>query len=468
MPATINSLQFELERGFKLLKSTTTMPDNTQLGYDGDPNDATASTSGQTLLVNAPLGTGFIQQDGTSWQKTEVGIGGSWTNNGIVIDDDGNPTAPPVVVDAVAKSAGASEYVLAEEGFAKTLHTSPDLLVLTNPEDGKALTWHRWSNETGDSDWMYAEESNQNSLHMQDRSALTNHLGELLEWHYDPQFITTPALTPVRSWQGGHKEIKIPTFRTDYPCNVNFEVLGYGGAVVHTEYYVYDASNGLDIPYRHLTLLGGTVRQDTQRYEPASSHTINITLTDINTGGQSVFQSSVYFEEYTQLGIDTELSADFIFEVTENDAVYDYEIPQTYLYNATGTEVWSRAIPMQLWLYDRYDVDGFPPSTDPHNQIPWDPWQAQRIYDHYSAIKRITLYFRKPSGWIEPAASYNRVCEVKLVNGYWPGDPRHVQGMFTDSSTIMPASVKGYKIEFTRVRGQWFSLATPLDAGTYF
>lgn len=82
MAITLQGLQFEIERGSKLLKSTTTLPDETPLGYDGDPNLViNGNSQGDTLLFNAPLGTGFIQQSGTAWMKVDNNNGGVWVEN---------------------------------------------------------------------------------------------------------------------------------------------------------------------------------------------------------------------------------------------------------------------------------------------------------------------------------------------------------------------------------------------------
>lgn len=79
MALTLEQLQFELERGSKLFKPTTTMPDGSQLVYDGNPNDVTPSTTdGEFLIHNAPIGTGFIQSTGVMWRKTVDGPGGKW------------------------------------------------------------------------------------------------------------------------------------------------------------------------------------------------------------------------------------------------------------------------------------------------------------------------------------------------------------------------------------------------------
>lgn len=81
--ATNDELQFEIERRAIIFKSTTTMPDGTALGYDDDPNIAVAASSaGEFLLVNSPIGTSYIQDDGTNWNKEETGDNVVWVLSG--------------------------------------------------------------------------------------------------------------------------------------------------------------------------------------------------------------------------------------------------------------------------------------------------------------------------------------------------------------------------------------------------
>jgi hypothetical protein len=61
---------FEIQRRVILFKSTTTLPDNSQLGYNGDPNSASGSgTAGEQLLYNSPTGTRYQEDNGTQWYK---------------------------------------------------------------------------------------------------------------------------------------------------------------------------------------------------------------------------------------------------------------------------------------------------------------------------------------------------------------------------------------------------------------
>lgn len=62
--ATLDSLQFEMERRVILFKPTTTMPDSSPLGYNADPNSANPSnTDGEFLIYNSPNGTRYLNTD---------------------------------------------------------------------------------------------------------------------------------------------------------------------------------------------------------------------------------------------------------------------------------------------------------------------------------------------------------------------------------------------------------------------
>jgi len=89
----LENLGFELERRVALFKSTTTMPDGTQLGYNGDPNMVSQTgTPGEYLIYVSPTGTRYQQNDGTQWYKKTApntwaqfgtGTGGSFTGGTI-------------------------------------------------------------------------------------------------------------------------------------------------------------------------------------------------------------------------------------------------------------------------------------------------------------------------------------------------------------------------------------------------
>jgi len=109
--ATLDSLQFEMERRVILFKPTTTMPDLSQLGYNADPNlIVSPSTPGEQLLYFSPNNTRYVNYDPSGntiqeWYKKAqpngwLPLGGSSTygtdsstwqlnmaNNGVILQD---------------------------------------------------------------------------------------------------------------------------------------------------------------------------------------------------------------------------------------------------------------------------------------------------------------------------------------------------------------------------------------------
>jgi hypothetical protein len=78
MPTT-DQLQFEMQRRVILFNSGTTMPDNSVLGYEGNPNYSSTATPGETLLYNSPRGTSYIELvNGNLWYKQQ--IPNTWIN----------------------------------------------------------------------------------------------------------------------------------------------------------------------------------------------------------------------------------------------------------------------------------------------------------------------------------------------------------------------------------------------------
>jgi len=70
--ATLDSLQFEMERRVILFKPTTTMPDLSQLGYNADPNlIVSPSTPGEELLYYSPNNTRYVNYDASGNTETE-------------------------------------------------------------------------------------------------------------------------------------------------------------------------------------------------------------------------------------------------------------------------------------------------------------------------------------------------------------------------------------------------------------
>ena len=114
--ATLDSLQFEMERRVILFKPTTTMPDLSQLGYNADPNlIVSPSTPGEQLIYNCPNNTRYVNYDPSGntiqeWYKhsqpngwNPLGSGGgsiygtdssTWqldmANSGVILQSDGS------------------------------------------------------------------------------------------------------------------------------------------------------------------------------------------------------------------------------------------------------------------------------------------------------------------------------------------------------------------------------------------
>ena len=117
--ATLDSLQFEMERRVILFKPTTTMPDLSQLGYNADPNlIVTPSTPGEELIYYSPNNTRYVNYDPSGntvqeWYKhsqpsgwNPLGSGGdvstniygtdssTWqldmANSGVILQSDGS------------------------------------------------------------------------------------------------------------------------------------------------------------------------------------------------------------------------------------------------------------------------------------------------------------------------------------------------------------------------------------------
>jgi len=66
--ATINELGFEIERRGIIFHKDTSMPDGSQLGYSGNPNNAiNGNTPGESLIYNCPSGTMYIDKNITPY-----------------------------------------------------------------------------------------------------------------------------------------------------------------------------------------------------------------------------------------------------------------------------------------------------------------------------------------------------------------------------------------------------------------
>jgi len=123
---TLESLEFELPRRPVLFKSTTEMPDQSLLGYTGDPNSAVnGNTPGETLLQNSPAGTSF--QDRTAvpyiiWDKLEDGIGGVWLERGTG-SGSGSGETNVLTINEVAHTKVIGDWVTGDGSISNTTTT---------------------------------------------------------------------------------------------------------------------------------------------------------------------------------------------------------------------------------------------------------------------------------------------------------------------------------------------------------
>jgi len=71
--STLQNAFFEIERRSILFKPTTTLPDNSLLGFDGDPNSIVSpANDGEFLIYHSPTGTGYMNSVGDKYQKTSL------------------------------------------------------------------------------------------------------------------------------------------------------------------------------------------------------------------------------------------------------------------------------------------------------------------------------------------------------------------------------------------------------------
>lgn len=110
MPST-DEIWFETQRRIVLFKEGTVMPDGSLLGYNGNPNNTNNSTPGQTLLLNSPIGTLFIQTDGTMWRKTVLATN-TWVTLG-----DGTGGSGGSTVNSQLVTRGAFEVTESQATF---------------------------------------------------------------------------------------------------------------------------------------------------------------------------------------------------------------------------------------------------------------------------------------------------------------------------------------------------------------
>lgn len=85
MPTT-TELGFEVERRVIIFHRDTTLPDNTQLGYTGNPNNVVnGNTPGENLLYYSPSGTKYLdkgQNPHIRYTKAQDAAGGLWIQAG--------------------------------------------------------------------------------------------------------------------------------------------------------------------------------------------------------------------------------------------------------------------------------------------------------------------------------------------------------------------------------------------------
>jgi hypothetical protein len=142
----------EIERRVILFKSTTTMPDDSQLGWDANPNAAVnGNTPGESLIYNSPLGTQYIQNNGTHWRKTVVP--NTWTLGGSggasVAEWDASGHTPGVTSKDVLVDTDLIPIFDSEDGFAPkyvalsnlSLYLGTVVIAGYTFEDGAAYTF---------------------------------------------------------------------------------------------------------------------------------------------------------------------------------------------------------------------------------------------------------------------------------------------------------------------------------------
>jgi hypothetical protein len=105
--ASLDGNAFEIERRQIQLKFNTNMPDDTTLGYDGDPNSVVnGESAGQTLLYNVALGASFLQSNGTLWYKQEL------PNKWVIIGGSTSTLNSTVVTKTIASGNTETFYTL--------------------------------------------------------------------------------------------------------------------------------------------------------------------------------------------------------------------------------------------------------------------------------------------------------------------------------------------------------------------
>lgn len=133
---TIETLSFELERRVILFKPTTTMPDGSQLGFDGDPNDAqNGSTDGESLIYNCPFGSRYEESSGRQWFKKSMP--NTWERFGQDILNDAQSIAART--DHKEYSIAASTAMKPREGYLVYLTDVKDTVALAKADSEDTL-----------------------------------------------------------------------------------------------------------------------------------------------------------------------------------------------------------------------------------------------------------------------------------------------------------------------------------------
>jgi len=100
----LQQLLFETERRVILFNPNTSMPDGSQLGYDGDPNEVDSNNSGgESLLYNCPFGTRYQESNGNQWFKKSI------PNNWVRLSGDDNQ------IGLLIPNNGSGQFNLSED-----------------------------------------------------------------------------------------------------------------------------------------------------------------------------------------------------------------------------------------------------------------------------------------------------------------------------------------------------------------
>lgn len=154
MPS-LEDLGFELERRSIVFHRDTTMPDTTQLGYVGDPNNAVdGNTPGETLLYYCPSGTRYLDKSVapyTRWVKVSDDPGGLWEMeasgqagttqiNHIEVEFTYSDAGSPVSIGIAPLGANVQNTFLEilspfDDGLQMTIGTVDSLALLMSAEE---------------------------------------------------------------------------------------------------------------------------------------------------------------------------------------------------------------------------------------------------------------------------------------------------------------------------------------------